>query len=58
MIWAFFLKLIFKVSVDVCLRERGMGGEGGCSKQAGLRSHGDGCEGLLESNLQEVVAAG
>lgn len=58
MIWDFFLKLIFKVRVHVCLCAKGEGGGGGCSKQAGLCSHGDGCEGLLESNLQEVVAAG
>lgn len=29
-----------------------------CSQQLGLCSHGDGCEGLWESNLQEVIAAG
>lgn len=29
-----------------------------CSPQLGLCSHGDGCEGLWESNLQEVIAAG
>lgn len=29
-----------------------------CSPQLGLCSHGDGCERLWESNLQEVIAAG